>query len=167
MAELLSHVLIAFIALTVASWRVEWLTRRWVAVGMVGAVFPDLNRLEMVVSRTTVEGLLGVPFHWNALHTLGGVLLLSAFGAALFARHRRRAFGVLFAGGLTHLVTDGVKIYADGFAAPWLYPFTWYRHPTPNLYVSADRWVLVIVSAVTIAVVLLDRFVAGRREGSN
>ena len=158
MAELLSHVLIVYVVLTVASWRIEWLTKPWVAVGVVGGVLPDLNRLGLAVSEETVSEIFGVPFRWGAIHTLGGVVLLSGFAAMLFARERPRAFAVLLTGGVIHLLTDAVKIYADGRAAMWLYPFSSYRHPTPNLYVSSDWQVLGVVLTLTVVVFVVDRY---------
>ena len=157
MAELLSHVLIAYIVLTCASWRFEWLTQRWVAVGMIGAILPDLSRIGLFVTDATIETALGVPFAIGALQTLGGLLLLAAIGSLVVADHRRRAFGLLFAGGFLHLLTDGLKSWVDGTAGAWLYPLSWYRHPTPGLYVSSDPWVLVGVGTVALVVTLLDR----------
>ncbi|ADD03710.1 DUF457 family protein [Natrialba magadii ATCC 43099] len=156
MAELLSHVLIAYALFTIASWRLEWLTKRWVAIGMIGALLPDLNRIGMFVDDATIETALGVPFGIDALHTLGGVILLSGIGALVLTEAHRRAFGVLLAGALTHLLTDGLKAYADAEAGAWLYPFTWYRHPTPNLYVSADQSVLLVTGLLAITVFLVD-----------
>ncbi|ELY95773.1 membrane-bound metal-dependent hydrolase [Natrialba hulunbeirensis JCM 10989] len=156
MAELLSHVLIAYVLFTVASWRLEWLTKRWVAIGMIGALLPDLNRIGMFVDDATIETTLGVPFGIDALHTLGGVILLSGIGALVLTEAHKRGFGVLLAGALTHLLTDGLKAYADAEAGAWLYPFTWYRHPTPNLYVSADQGVVLVTGLLAIAIFLVD-----------
>lgn len=158
MAELLSHVLVAYALFTVASWRLEWLTKRWVAIGMIGALLPDLNRIGLFASDAAIEATLGVPFDIDALHTLGGTVLLAGIGAMVLDRHHGLAFGVLLAGGLSHLLVDGLKIYADGAAAAWLYPITWYRHPTPNLYVSSDPAVLAVTAAVALGVFCVDRY---------
>lgn len=160
MAELLSHVLFAFAVFTVAGWVLSWLDRRWVVVGMVGAVLPDLDRLDLVLDGYLVEQWLGIAFDWGALHTLGGVLVLSAIGAVLFAtrEQRVRAFGLLVAGGCSHLIVDAVKAWADGSNGASLYPFSWWRNPTPGWYVSADRWVLVVALAVALGVLLVDRY---------
>ncbi|WP_310732942.1 hypothetical protein [Halostella pelagica] len=40
MADLLSHVLVAYAAFTVASWQADWLTDEWIAVGTGGAAIP-------------------------------------------------------------------------------------------------------------------------------
>jgi membrane-bound metal-dependent hydrolase YbcI (DUF457 family) len=160
MADLLSHVLIAFIVFTVAGWAVDWLGRRWVAVGMVGAILPDLDLAEVLVDGSVVSRSIGLPFDWGAIHTLGGVLLLAAAGAVLFERaaQRRRAFLLLGAGGIVHLAVDGTKAWADGANGVSLYPFSWWRNPTPGLYAPGDRRVLVVAVVVAGAVWLLDRY---------
>lgn len=164
MAELLSHVLHAFVLFTVLSWWVGWLTRRWVAVGMVGAILPDLNRIDMLVDGDTIEAVIGIPWGWGGLHTVGGVLLLAAIGAVLFSdRHEQlRAFGLLTGGAVLHLVVDSLKLWADGFAGAYWYPLTWYRPPTPGLYVSADRWVTVASVALAVVVFAADRWYRNR-----
>ncbi|RQG99741.1 metal-dependent hydrolase [Natrarchaeobius oligotrophus] len=162
MAEWLTHVLIAYGLFTVCGWYVDWLDERWVAVGVVGSILPDLNRLDLVISDDLVTALLGVPFSWDGLHTIGGVTLLSAIGALLFAtaRQRRRAFVVLFVGGLSHLVVDLPQAYADGAMLTnlYLFPLTTWRPPTPGWYVSADRWVALVALAFALAVFLADRY---------
>lgn len=159
MAELLTHVLVAYILLTALGWAIEWLDPKWVVVGMVGAILPDLDKIGLFVDSSLLEGLLGVPFSWGAIHTLGGLVLLSAIGALLFetARARRRAFALLVFGGASHLLLDGVKKWADGFNGAYLYPLSWWRNPTPGWYVSADQWVLGVAVVCALVVFAIDR----------
>jgi hypothetical protein len=159
MAELLTHILAAYVLFTAFGWAIEWLDPRWVVVGMVGSLFPDLNRIDMLIDRYLIESVLGVPFRWGAIHTLGGVVLLAVAGAVLFetARARRRAFGMLLAGGASHLVIDAVKQWANGVNGAYLYPVTWWRNPTPSWYVSTDRWVLGVALACALVVFFVDR----------
>jgi len=158
MADLLTHVLAAYVVLTVASWRVERITPSWVAVGMCGGAIPDLVKVDLVLDSMTVEGALGVPFTWSPVSTLGGVgLVAGAIALAFGPRYRRRAFGFLVAGGSLSLVVDGLRVYADGRAGPWLYPVTWWRPPTPSLYVTSDPRVLVVAVAVAALVFAADR----------
>lgn len=161
MADLLSHVLVAYALGTVVGWHLEWVTKRWVTVGMIGSLLPDLNRLGLLVDDATLEATLGVPFSVDGLHTLGGVCLLAGVGAMVLTSHHRRAFGVLLAGALSHLLMDGLKAYADGAAGAWLYPITWYRHPTPSLYVSSDLAVLAVSGAVAALVLCCDHWIGG------
>ncbi|WP_256393059.1 metal-dependent hydrolase [Natronoarchaeum rubrum] len=157
MADLLTHVLVAYATFTVISWYVERLTPKWVAIGAIGSMVPDLNRIGMFVSEVWIESVLGVGFRFDALSTLGGAVFLCGIGATLFARERRYAFAVLAGGALTHLLIDAVKAWADWQAAAWLYPVTWWRHATPSLYVSADWWMAVGAVLVAGAVWFCDR----------
>ncbi|WP_312911799.1 metal-dependent hydrolase [Natronosalvus caseinilyticus] len=152
MADLLTHVLVAYACFTVLSWRLEWITPRWLAVGLVGSLLPNLNRTELIISDAAVEAATGVPFDFDAIHTFGGIVILAAIGALCFRASHQRAFVMLFAGALSHLVVDSLKVYADAQSGVWLYPFTWYRHPSPNLYVSSDP--VVLTSALIVAVVV-------------
>jgi hypothetical protein len=159
MADLLSHALFAFALFTAIGWAVSWLDREWVVVGMVGSLFPDLNRLDLVIDDYLVEQLLGISFDWGGLHTLGGVVVLSTVGAVLFStrQQRHRAFGLLLAGACSHLGIDMVKAWADGSNGAYLFPFSWWRNPTPGWYVSADRWVLVVAAGVAVIVFAIDQ----------
>ncbi|MBZ6496473.1 metal-dependent hydrolase [Natrinema longum] len=161
MADLLSHVLLAYAGCTIAGWY-RPIPDRWIAVVMVGAVLPDLNRMTLLVASGTLEAILGVPFDLDALSTLGGAIVLAGMGAMVVADRHRRTFTALLAGALSHLVVDGVKTYADGAAGAWLYPFTWARHPTPSLYVSSDPVVLISVGLLAGTVAGIDRY--GRRS---
>jgi len=158
MADLLSHVLVAYVLFTVASWQVEWLGPRWVVVGMGGAIVPDLEKVRLVVDAGLVSQILGVPFTWGHFSTLGGVLLTAGVIALLFEReHRVRVYGLLVAGGLSHLVGDGLRVWADGRASQWLFPLVpGWRPPTPNLYVTSDPLVPVVVVAVAVLVFVVD-----------
>lgn len=161
MAEVFSHVLAAYVVFTIVSWRVDWIEPKWIVVAMVGAVLPDLNRFGLILDSDTIEAALGVPFGWGAIHTLGGVLLLSAIGALIFAerRHQLYAFAMLVGGGVSHLLLDAVKAWADGSNGMYLYPLSWWRNPTPGWYVSADRWVFVAFLLLALIVFLIDAWV--------
>ena len=164
MADLLTHLLVPYILLTVASWRVDWLDQHWVVVGMGGAAIPDLVKIEIVLAERTVESIIGFPFSYDPLSTLGGVVLLAGVITVAFERrHWRRVFGLVTFGGLTSLLLDGMRVYADGRASAWLYPFTNWRPPTPSLYVSSDPTVLVVALLVASAVAVLDRRMQARR----
>ena len=158
MADLLTHLLAPYILLTVASWRVDWLDQRWVVVGMGGAAIPDLVKVGIVLDERVVEAFLGVPFTYIPVSTLGGVLLLAGVITVAFERRRwRRVFGLVTFGGLTSLLLDGMRVYADGRASAWLYPFTNWRPPTPSLYVSSDPTVLVVALLAAGTVAVIDR----------
>lgn len=150
MTDLLTHVLAAYVVLTVLARRSDRFERRLVPVGMAGALLPDLAKVNLVVPSGVVEGLVGVPFSWLPLHRLGGLVAVAGCLAVFFERSERRvAFAVLVAGGLSHLVLDALIKRANGLTPPYLYPASWWRPPAGNLYLSSDRWpVLVAVGGV-------------------
>lgn len=162
MAEWLTHVLVAYGLFTALGWVVDWLEPRWVAVAMVGSILPDLNRLDLLVSSEQVSAVLGVPFDWAGLHTVGGAVVLSGIGALLFSdpQHRRRAFLALSGGALSHLLLDVPQAYADGLTLTnlYLYPLPAWRVPTPGWYVSADRWVVLVAFGFALVVYAADRY---------
>ncbi len=155
MADLLTHVLAAYALATAARWRLGF-DRRWVPPAMGGAALPDLVKLRLLVGPGTVESLLGLRFSYDAVPTLGGVLLLAGAVALAFDAPRR-AYGFVLLGGCSALVLDGLRVFADGRAGAYLYPVTWWHPPTPGLYVSSDPRVLAVALAVAGAVALADR----------
>jgi hypothetical protein len=163
MADLLTHVLVAYSLLTVAGWRFDRLTRPWIVVGTAGAAIPDLVKVGLVLDDSVIGGLLGAPFSYAPISSLAGVLVIGGAISLCFGDDlRRRAFGFLVAGGCLSLLTDGLRAYADGQAGFYLYPL-WWRPPTPSLYVTSDPRVTVVALVVTVLVVLADR---QRRDGS-
>ncbi|WP_231852337.1 hypothetical protein [Haloquadratum walsbyi] len=95
MAVLLTHVLVPYIILTVASWQFNWLTDRWIVIGMAGAAIPDLIKIEIIVDAGVVETLLGVPFKYAPISSLGGALLIAGAITVFFERQRRQIFSFL------------------------------------------------------------------------
>jgi hypothetical protein len=156
-ADLLSHVLIAYAMLTVASWLIGPLTGRWVAVGMGGAAIPDLVKVDLALDARLIERTLHIPFAYAPISTLTGVLLIAGAITLLFIHERRRVYTLLVTGGLLSLLVDGLRAYADGHASVWLYPL-WWRPPTPSLYVTSDPRVLGAVLVVAGAVALTDQY---------
>lgn len=170
MADLLTHVLATYVLLTGASWVTDRVDSRWTAVGMAGAAIPDLVKGRLLAPGYVVERTLGVPFDYSAISTLGGVALVAGVITAAFGRrYWRRTYAFLLFGGLCSLVGDGLRAFADGHSTSWLYPLTWWRPPTPNLYVTADYRVTVVVVAVAAVVAAVDasvieRFQSGRTD---
>lgn len=141
MPDLLTHALVMYVVCTVVSWRVEWLTPSYVTVGMMGAMIPDLTKVKLVVSSHRVESVLGVPFDWFALHTLGGSLVSVLIGTVLVPHgYRTRVLSLLMLGAVSHLLLDALLIGPSGHSYALLWPLTGYHPPTPGLYLSTDRW---------------------------
>jgi hypothetical protein len=158
MADLLTHVLVPFVLLTPASWRFDRLSKRWIVLAMAGAAIPDLVKIDNVLDEGLIQTALGVPFSYDPISTLGGVLVIAGAITLCFGAERRRVYAFLVFGGLTSLVLDGLRVFVDGRANFWLYPFVWWRPPTPSLYVTSDPGVLVVALAASTLVFLLDRY---------
>lgn len=161
MADLLATLLAVIATLTAAGWWIAWLDRRWILVAAGGAFVPDLSRVSVIVDDDTIATLLGIPFDYAALETLGGVLLVSGIVAIWFERrYWPRVYGLLVVGGGVHLLLDGLRVFADGRSSTWLFPFApAYRPPTPNLFVSSDPVVPALAVGLTAVVLALDRWV--------
>lgn len=154
--DLLTHVLVLYVATTVVSWRYPWL-RPYVPVAMAGAVIPDLAKVRLLVGASTAEATLGAPFSWYPIHRLGGAVVIAGFAALCFSRRTRlRALGVLLAGVASAFLLDAGLIRASGMAPPYLYPLTWWQPPTAGIYLSSDRWPAVVAVGAAVIVWLLD-----------
>ena len=153
MADLLTHVLVAYILAVLFSFRYDWITPSMVTVAMLGAVVPDLAKIGLVVPNARVKSLLGLPFDWWALHMLGGTLVAITIGALLTGpAYRRRVFLLLALGAVSHHVLDALLINPSGYSYALLWPLTTYHPPTPNLYLSSDRWPALASAIVAIVV---------------
>lgn len=158
MPDLLTHVLLVYALGTAVTWVRSEIDPRYVAVGMVGAVIPDLAKIELVVSARTVEALVGIPFAWQPIHRLGGVAILVGMGTLLFApAHRRGAATSAFLGALTQFPLDSLIRRANDLSPPYLYPLTWWRPPAGNLYLSSDLWPLLPAALLAAVVWYHDR----------
>ncbi|TYL37244.1 metal-dependent hydrolase [Natronococcus pandeyae] len=157
MAELLTHVLAAYILATLLSWRYEWLTPQFVTVAMIGAMIPDLSRLDLLIPTDLITAVFGIPFDWGAFHVLGGSLLAVAIGTVLApADIRRRVGALLFLGMASHHALDLLLLNVSGYSYAVLWPLTGYHPPSPDLYLSTDRWPA-LCSAVLAAAVWYAR----------
>lgn len=154
MAELLTHVLVAFVVATILSWRYEAITQPLITAAMTGALLPDLRKIALVVPDGTVETALGIPFSWRPLHRLGGILIVICVLALLVARsHRRLVALMLSLGVFSHVFLDTFLYQPDGLAFDLLWPASSYRFPIAGWYKSFDVWPLVVLVPIVVGVV--------------
>ena len=158
MADLLTQILVLYVVLTVTSWQIDWVTKRWVVIGMAGSAIPDLAKIGLIVENELIESVVGIPFSYAPISTFGGVLVIAAAITVFFAHEQLKIYGSLVFGGVVALITDGLRVFADGHAGPWLYPFTWWRPPTPSLYVTSDVRILIIALLVSAIVFEIDHW---------
>ena len=141
MPDLLTHALVGYIIATALSFRYGWLTPPWVTVCMMGTFIPDLTKIQLLVPSYRIEQLLGVPFDWFGLHTVGGAAVSVLIGTILVPRgHRRRVLALLAIAAGSHLVLDSLLVSPTGYAAPMGWPLLDSGLPTPGIYLSSDRW---------------------------
>jgi hypothetical protein len=157
MADLLTHVLVAYVLVIVARWRVGF-PRHWAPIAMGGAAIPDLVKIRLVIDESVVQGMLGAPFEYAPISSFGGVIVVAAGITVLFDREVwREVYGLLIFGGLTSLVVDGLRVFVDGAAGFWLYP-VWIRPVAPSLYVSADPRVLAVALSTAVVVTGVNHY---------
>lgn len=157
-ADLLTHVLVAYVLATVLSWRVAAIGPPLVVAAMAGAVLPDLRKVYLVVPDDAVAATVGVPFSWAPLHRLGGVVVCLLLAAVLVDRHHRTRTVLLLAlGALTHLVLDGLLAQPDGRVFEVFWPITTYGIPLEGYYVSYDVWPLAIALVAAVGVAAWSR----------
>lgn len=141
MTDVLTHVLIGYVVGVVLSVRYEWMRPAHVTLVMIGALSPDFVKINLLVSDWLVAALLGVPFSWDPLHTLGGNLLVLLIGALCLPPGRRlRAFALLAVGAVTHHVLDVGLLTVTGYSYAVFWPLTRYHPPSGGLYLSSDLW---------------------------
>jgi hypothetical protein len=148
MPDLLAHALAAYALGTVLSWRYGWLRPAYVTAVMAGAFVPDLVKVRLLVHPERVESLLGIPFSWDPLHYLGGVVLSVLVGVLVVvpgAKRRVRVLALLATGAASHLFLNALSAY---------------RPPTPGIYLSTEPWPTVFFAVVAVVVWYADR----RRE---
>jgi hypothetical protein len=149
MPDLLAHALLAYTLATLLSWRLDWLSPGYVTVAMAGAFVPDLVKIKLVVHGEVVATLLGLPFDWSPLHTLGGSAVSVAIGVALVAdRERRRVAALLGLGAASHLLADALLRSPSGRSYPLAWPLSRLEPPTPGLYLSTDPAPTVVAALV-------------------
>lgn len=158
MPDLLTHVLIVYSACLVLSWRLAWLDQAYVTVAMLGAMTPDLSKINLLLPSWLVERWLSLPFSWTALHTVGGVALTILIVVTLVgSAYRKRVAALLAFGAGTHLLADAMLRSVTGRSFAFFWPLSAYAPPTPGLYLSTDPWPTVVAIVIAVAVTALDR----------
>lgn len=158
MADVLTHVLVGYIIGTSLAIRYEWMGPRHVTLVMIGALSPDFVKISLVIPSAAVADVLGVPFSWSPLHTVGGSVVVILLGSLLLApRFRKRAILLLAIGAASHHVLDVALLTSTGYSYAVFWPLTEYRPPSGGLYRSSDRWPALVAGLVATVVWLVRR----------
>lgn len=160
MADLFTHVLAGFIIATILSWRVDWITPSMIAVAMLGATLPDLNRLDFVISSTTIDGITGLDWSWVAFHRVGGTFIVIAIITLMVPRRYMKAVAaMLVLGAASHYTLDLLLYKPSGQSGALFWPITDYRVAIDGFYLSSDRWPAVLAMLMTGVVLIVERLI--------
>ncbi|MDG5759738.1 metal-dependent hydrolase [Natronococcus sp. A-GB1] len=158
-ADVLTHVLVGYVLGMVLAFRYDWMGPAHVTIVMVGALAPDFVKAEIFLPDGLMQHLLGIPFSWAPLHTLGGTILLGLLTALLLApEYRRQAFALFLLGAASHHVLDVALITPSGQAYAVFWPLLDYRPPAGGLYLSSDRWPALVAGLASVAVWAAHRY---------
>ncbi|WP_265110680.1 metal-dependent hydrolase [Halosolutus halophilus] len=158
MPDLLTHVLVGYVLGTLLAVSDERLGPESVPLVMLGALSPDFVKLKLVLPSETVQAVLGIPFSWTPLHTLGGSVLVVGLGALLVAPdHRRQTIALFALGAASHHALDVLLLTVTGYSYAVLWPLSGYHFPAPNLYLSSDRWPALVAGLAAALVWALAR----------
>jgi hypothetical protein len=148
-ADVLTHVLVGYVIGKLLSFRYDWMGPAHVTLVVFGALAPDFAKMDLFVSEWFVQSLLGLPFSWSPLHTLGGTVVVALLVSLLVApAYRRHAFVLILVGAASHHVLDVALMTATGQAYAVFWPVTDYRPPAGGLYLSSDRWPALVAGSV-------------------
>lgn len=157
MPDLLTHVLVGYTLGKALSIHRAW-SGELTTVVMVGALLPNLTKIQLIIPDASVEALVGNPFSWHALHTLGGVVVTALIdGLFVSDQRRRRITSLLIGGAMSHLLLDSLLIKPSGYAGLLWWPVLTTALPTPGLYVSYDRWLAFVAGGIALSVSLFTR----------
>lgn len=159
MPDLLTHVFLAYSLCRICSWRWGWLTSRYITLGMVGALIPDVGSIGILIPSWIVEQFVGVPFAWGSFATGGGVLVSVILGGVvLTAAERRQGTLLLVIGAGSHLLADSFLRSPTGRTEQLVWPISQYRVPSPGLYLSTDPELMIATGAIAFVVWCLDTY---------
>lgn len=166
MADVLTHVIAGYVIGTVLSFRYEWMRPAHVTLVMIGALSPDFVKIELFVPDMAVEAMLGLPFSWAPLHTVGGSIVVVLLGSLLLGpTYRWRALALFAIGAASHHALDVVLVTATGYSYAVFWPLTEYRPPAGDLYLSSDRWPALVSGGLAVVVWFVDRRYFDRTAG--
>ncbi|WP_265110593.1 metal-dependent hydrolase [Halosolutus halophilus] len=167
MPDLLTHVLVGYVIGMLLSFRDESLRPAHVTLVTIGALSPDFVKLQLVLPGGLVASTLGVPVTWSPLHTVGGSALVVGLGSLLLApAYRKQAIALFAIGAVSHHVLDVLLLTPTGYAYAVFWPLTDYRPPAGGLYLSSDRWPVLVAGCCAAVVWALDRRGDGPAEVS-
>ncbi|WGI17682.1 metal-dependent hydrolase [Methanonatronarchaeum sp. AMET-Sl] len=156
MADLLTHVLIIYIILKIMSMKTNYIKKEHIPIGMIGAILPDLSRIQHIIPPEHIQQLLGTPYSWWGLHTLIGTTITALLITYLFdKKHRKKIFTLLIIGAISHLILDYYLLKPTPSQYWGFYPLIIDR-PTNMLYLSTDITPAIITTTTAITIKIIE-----------
>ncbi|WGI18174.1 metal-dependent hydrolase [Methanonatronarchaeum sp. AMET-Sl] len=163
MADLFTHIATVFIILKLLSWKTEFIEDKLIPVGMIGAIIPDLSRLEIIIPSPIIEQL-GIHYTWFGLHTLVGATITSIILTLFFEKqHRTKVLILLVFGVISHLTLDFFLISPSPEQYAILYPLAW-EPPTIGIYLSTDKIPAILTGTAATTIILIEKTRKNKRQ---
>ncbi|MGM0405351.1 MAG: metal-dependent hydrolase [Thermoplasmatota archaeon] len=158
MADLLTHVFVAFSVGTLLSWKYKWINSNYITIIMLGSVLPDLTRIGLILEPAFIENLFNIPFSWTPLHTLGGVfIIILVLTLSVNKKYSKPVFLLIALGTFTHLFLDSLLLSTTGYSYSMFFPITVYSPPTAGLYLSTDIWPSIVSGLAAVGLWHLEK----------
>lgn len=163
-ADVLTHVLVGYIIGMLLSFKYEWMGPAHVTLVVIGALSPDFMKVGLFFRDEFVASVLGVPFSWAPLHTFVGSVLVICLATLLLAPEYRKAAIVLITLGVTsHHVLDILLLTPSSYAYAGFWPIFDYRPPSGGLYLSTDRWPLLVAGTISVLLWIVGHYLRAQR----
>jgi len=159
MADFVTHLVFAKTLAKVYRLYCTWLSKPYIVLILLGSLIPDFSKMKLFLNNSHVSTIVGQPFSWSGLHTVGGSLLTIIIGTLCVPyQYQKRAFVALSIGTVTHFLLD-IFTPDFGYAPSMFWPVTTRRSPSPGHYVSSDRWPLLVMGCLyAIVSAIIDQY---------
>lgn len=148
MPDWLTHIVVAWTLCTILSFKWKAFNTQNTVIVMVGALIPDLYKLQIPISYFHVYlGNVITPFHLP----VGALIIAGIF--SLFFKDRKMIFLFLSLGVATHFLLDMLLVNLGG-GMQLLYPFSWNGFAL-DVISPSDYYITIVALLLAFAVYLL------------
>lgn len=166
MADLLTHVLVAYVIGSLLAWRYEWFSSALVTAVMAGALLPDLRKIFLVLPGSSVSEFLSIPFSWAPLHDVGGIVIVIAIAVVLVPTTMRLPVLLcLSLGAFEHILFDAFLYWPDGLTWNVIWPVSNVQFAVDGFYKSWDMVPLAITLGLATLVLVGSWYRRSRPTG--
>jgi len=138
MPDWISHILLGLIIAEISNTNKKSLV-------VLGSILPDIVLKTYTISLLTPIPLNFLFWFFYPLHTVAGIILLSLLITQLFKYDPKKAFMLIFAGALSHILLDmTTKPMVYNIQGLLLFPFSWKAYSL-GLFYSEQYWIVAII----------------------